>query len=237
MAQSEKSMSQQIESILDEIVNTESDQTYIFSLDDQTIQIKEEEYKVVTNYREGFDFDAFKQRYQDYFAKFEFIVGDWGYDQLRLKGFYQLNKKKAPMDQTINNLDDYLKEYCNFGCRYFVLAKTSAVQEYQTLLKKYEAIDSNTQFKYSRSNNVQVKSSSTKSRRKPRKTQKTSNKSNSTKDDYQVKTKDQKENFTIQNQKKDNRNRQNNQTKKKTVKANNNYTIKKNVNGNNRGQS
>lgn len=143
-----ETISDQIGSILSSIMtDTDDAEKHIHKIDDTTIQIKEQVYRVVTNYREGFDFFAFEQRYQEYFEKFEFIVGDWGFEQLRLRGFYQLNKRKVPREQIIDQLDDYLKEYCNFGCKYFVLAKEEALLKYNQLilatqpLKKVKPLD------------------------------------------------------------------------------------------------
>ena len=51
-------------------------------------------------------------------------MGDWGYNQLRLKGFFDDKNQKASFDTKISTLQDYLYEYCNFGCAYFVLRKS-----------------------------------------------------------------------------------------------------------------
>lgn len=124
MTQRDNTISQQIEDILLDIASTnEVEDKQIRALDDTHVQIKDRLYQVVVNYREGFQLEALEQRYQEYFDKFDYIVGDWGFEQLRLRGFYQSNARKVPKDQTIDFLDDYLKEYCNFGCQYFVLAK------------------------------------------------------------------------------------------------------------------
>ena len=124
MTQRDNTISQQIEDILLDIASTnEAEDKQIRALDGTHVQIKDRLYQVVVNYREGFQLEALEQRYQEYFDKFDYIVGDWGFEQLRLRGFYQSNARKVPKDQTIDFLDDYLKEYCNFGCQYFVLAK------------------------------------------------------------------------------------------------------------------
>ena len=60
-------------------------------------------------------------RFSQILTKYDYIVGDWGYDQLRLRGFYKTENKKAYRSQCIDTLEDYLYEYCNFGCSYFVL--------------------------------------------------------------------------------------------------------------------
>lgn len=124
-------MTNQLESILDDIIQGETiDDKQIFAIDAETLQIKTQEYHVVVDYRDGFQLEGFKHRYQEYFEKFDFIVGDWASDMLRLRGFYQIGKRKVPRDQQIDFLDDYLKEYCNFGAPYFVIAKVEALEKY-----------------------------------------------------------------------------------------------------------
>ncbi|ENH95927.1 hypothetical protein J416_13424 [Gracilibacillus halophilus YIM-C55.5] len=78
-------------------------------------------YQIVDEYRNGFDEESFKEKYTDILSKYDFIVGDWGYDQLRLKGFYDDQNPKATFDTKISTLEDYLYEYCNFGCAYFIV--------------------------------------------------------------------------------------------------------------------
>ena len=53
-------------------------------------------------------------------TKFDYIVGDWSNEQLRLRGFYKEERDVATMDK-LSRLDDYLLEYCSYGCAYFVL--------------------------------------------------------------------------------------------------------------------
>ena len=83
-------------------------------------------YQVVSTYKQPLDVNALAIRYMDILDKYDYIVGDWGYDQLRLKGFYEVDSRHASKDQTINTLMDYLNEYCNFGCAYFVLQRLDA---------------------------------------------------------------------------------------------------------------
>ena len=78
------------------------------------------QFELVENYRDAFDLTAFNQRFSEILTKFDFIVGDWGNDQLRLRGFYQ-DEKAKDSDVKISRLEDYLLEYCNYGCAYFVL--------------------------------------------------------------------------------------------------------------------
>ncbi|MBZ5750300.1 YutD family protein [Metabacillus rhizolycopersici] len=80
-------------------------------------------FEIVKDEKNGFNEDAFKGRYSDILNKYDFIVGDWGYNQLRLRGFFDDQNQKASYDTKISTLDEYIYEYCNFGCAYFVLKK------------------------------------------------------------------------------------------------------------------
>lgn len=78
------------------------------------------ELDLLADYKEAFDQTIFGQRFSPLMLKFDYIVGDWGNEQLRLKGFYK-DDKPVKSDLKISQLDDYLTEFCNFGCAYFVL--------------------------------------------------------------------------------------------------------------------
>ncbi|MBB6281833.1 uncharacterized protein YutD [Geobacillus subterraneus] len=80
-------------------------------------------YELVENVRNAFNEEAFRARYADILGKYDYIVGDWGYNQLRLRGFFDDHNQKATYDTKISTLSEYLYEYCNFGCAYFVLRK------------------------------------------------------------------------------------------------------------------
>lgn len=88
------------------------------------INIEGFEYELIEDYKDAFQEEVFKERYSDILARYDYIVGDWGYSQLRLKGFFDDKNQKATFDTKISTLQDYLYEYCNFGCAYFVLRKT-----------------------------------------------------------------------------------------------------------------
>ena len=80
-------------------------------------------YELITNVREGYDYDAVLPKVTDYFKVYDYIVGDWAYGKLRLKGFYDKNNKFCKDLNNIENLDSYLKNNCAFNCKYFVLKK------------------------------------------------------------------------------------------------------------------
>ncbi|HDX9580290.1 YutD family protein [Bacillus cytotoxicus] len=88
-----------------------------------TVYVNNIQYEVIEANRNGFNEEAFKARYAEILNKYDYIVGDWGYDQLRLRGFFDDSNQRSTYDTKISTLSEYLYEYCNFGCSYFVLRK------------------------------------------------------------------------------------------------------------------
>lgn len=80
-------------------------------------------YELVQDHKNGWNPEAFRDRYSEVLDRYDYIIGDWGYNQLRLKGFYREGHPKANKDTSISVLSDYINEYCNFGCAYFVLQR------------------------------------------------------------------------------------------------------------------
>lgn len=87
------------------------------------VKINEKEYQIVKNIKEGFDLEEVKRKLTDYFEEYDYIVGDWAYNKLRLKGFYDESNKKVKEINNISFLESYLAKNCAFGCRYFLLKR------------------------------------------------------------------------------------------------------------------
>ena len=66
-----------------------------------------------------FDLEEVKSYMTEYFDKFDYVFGDYAYEKLRLKGF----KDKGNKVNDIKYLDDYIKNYCAYGAKYFLLKK------------------------------------------------------------------------------------------------------------------
>lgn len=90
---------------------------------EERVTIQGNIYEVIENIKEGWNKEAFQTRYSDILSKYDYIVGDWGYEQLRLRGFFDDQNSKATFDTKISTLTEYIYEYCNFGCSYFVVKK------------------------------------------------------------------------------------------------------------------
>lgn len=93
------------------------------------IQIGGKTYEIIKEHRDGWNAEIFRERYSEVLDRYDYILGDWGYNQLRLKGFYRDGHPKAGKDTSLSSLTEYINEYCNFGCAYFVLQKTKEVAE------------------------------------------------------------------------------------------------------------
>ena len=89
----------------------------------KNIEIENNKYEIIKDYKNGFDKEEFISKCTDYFYDFDYVVGDWAYDKLRLKGFYEDDNKNAKAFNKIGNLDKYLKENCAYDCKYFVAKK------------------------------------------------------------------------------------------------------------------
>lgn len=86
-------------------------------------------YELMLDHKDGWNPEAFRGRYSEVLERYDYIIGDWGYSQLRLKGFYRDNHPKVTRDTAISGMVDYINEYCNFGCAYFVLHKLKEVPQ------------------------------------------------------------------------------------------------------------
>ena len=85
--------------------------------------IGDKEYELIENYKEGFDYEEVKKCITEFYENYDYIVGDWAYGKLRLKGFCNKDNKIFNKINDYNNKDNYIKNYCAYDCRYFVLKK------------------------------------------------------------------------------------------------------------------
>ena len=79
------------------------------------------QFTVLENHKDALDATRFGQRFSEIMLKYDYIIGDWSNDQLRLKGFYEDERPNTRKTDCISRLSEYLREYCAFGCAYFIL--------------------------------------------------------------------------------------------------------------------
>lgn len=87
------------------------------------IQVNQHYFHLIENYNDAFDQEMFEGRYSEILDRYPYVVGDIGFEQLRLKGFFEDKKKGADISRRFSAIQDYLLEYCNFGCPFFVLKR------------------------------------------------------------------------------------------------------------------
>ena len=87
------------------------------------IVINEKEYEVVENDKDCINEEELAEKLTDYFDDFDYIFGDYAYDKLRLKGYYDSKNKKANKINDIKTNKEYKEKYCSYGARNFLLKK------------------------------------------------------------------------------------------------------------------
>lgn len=78
--------------------------------------IEKDEFKV-------FDYNTVKELFTDYFDVFDYVFGDIAYNKLRLKGFCKKTNKRYNKTNNIDDLDNYINNYCAYNSKWFLLKK------------------------------------------------------------------------------------------------------------------
>ena len=83
------------------------------------------EYELIEDNGDSFDESEIKEKYTDYFYDFDYILGDYAYNKLRLKGFCDKDNKRFNKINDYAIKDEYLKKLCAYKCKYFVLKRVN----------------------------------------------------------------------------------------------------------------
>jgi len=89
----------------------------------KNISINDINYELVEEYKDGFDLNETKEKMTDFFKDYDYILGDWAYDKLRLKGFCEKKNPKFNSVYDQKGIKNYIKENCAYECKYFLLKK------------------------------------------------------------------------------------------------------------------
>lgn len=87
------------------------------------ITVNEIEYELIENYKNSFNQEEFLNLVTDYFDEYDYILGDYSYDKLRLKGFCNKNNKNLRDINDYEHIKEHIKDYCSYGCGYYILEK------------------------------------------------------------------------------------------------------------------
>ena len=92
-------------------------------MDMKKVKINEVEYDIIKDVNDAIDKEVLAEKITDYFDDYDYIVGDWAYGKLRLKGFYDSQNKNCKKLNDISNLEAYIENNCAYGCRWFQIKK------------------------------------------------------------------------------------------------------------------
>ena len=80
-------------------------------------------YELVKDEAGCFSKEDVIEKITDYFDDYDYIFGDYSYEKVRLKGYYYSKNKKAKKINDIKYLEEYIKNYCSYGAKVFLLKK------------------------------------------------------------------------------------------------------------------
>lgn len=86
------------------------------------IMINNHEYELIKEEQDCFN-DDLLEKITDYFEPYDYIFGDFSYEKVRFKGYFDSKNKKATKINDIKYLDEYIKNYCSYGAKNFLLKK------------------------------------------------------------------------------------------------------------------
>lgn len=89
------------------------------------INVNGVKYTVMRNVRDALNVNELEEKLTEYFDDFDYILGDYAYGKLRLKGFNNKDNKNFRTYNDIDKLDNYIVNNCAYGCRHFVISKVS----------------------------------------------------------------------------------------------------------------
>lgn len=84
--------------------------------------LNEKKYIIVKD-NDGFKKEEVEGKLTEYYDEYDYVVGDWAYGKLRLKGFYDEKNKKVKNFNNIKFVDDYINNNCAYKCKYFIIKR------------------------------------------------------------------------------------------------------------------
>jgi len=85
-----------------------------------------ENYTVLKEFKTVFNAEQFNEKIVHVLLKYDFIVGDYADEHLRLKGFYYNRRRDVEASLKESAIEKYITESCNYMCPHYILEKTTA---------------------------------------------------------------------------------------------------------------
>ncbi len=80
-------------------------------------------YEIYKDKDKCFNLEETESLLTEYFLPYDYILGDYSYGRLRLKGYYDEKNKKVTKINNFKDIDNYIENYCAYNCNYFILKK------------------------------------------------------------------------------------------------------------------
>lgn len=90
---------------------------------DKEYVFNDKSYIIFKGDKDLFDYEIMKELVTSYFDNYDYILVDQAYNKLRLKGFCEKKNKQYNKYNAIDILDDYIKNYCAYNCKWLLLKK------------------------------------------------------------------------------------------------------------------
>jgi len=87
-----------------------------------------ENYTVLKEFKTVFNAEQFNEKIVHVLLKYDFIVGDYADEHLRLKGFYHNKRRDVEDSLKEASIETYITESCNYMCPHYVLEKTTSTR-------------------------------------------------------------------------------------------------------------
>lgn len=89
----------------------------------EIVVIDDKKYEVMENVKDALNIEDLKGKITEYYDGFDYILGDYAYGKVRLKGFNDKDNKYFKAINDISKVKEYIENCCAYGCKYFILKK------------------------------------------------------------------------------------------------------------------
>ena len=89
----------------------------------EIVVIDDKKYEVMENVQDALNIEDLEGKITEYYDGFDYILGDYAYGKVRLKGFNDKDNKYFKAINDISKVKEYIENCCAYGCKYFILKK------------------------------------------------------------------------------------------------------------------
>ncbi|MEG0825905.1 MAG: YutD-like domain-containing protein, partial [Bacilli bacterium] len=81
------------------------------------------QFEIIENYKDAYTKEEVGDKCTDYFDTYDYILGDYSYGTLRLKGFCDKQNKLFKPINDVTLYKEYVKNNCSYDCKYFLIKR------------------------------------------------------------------------------------------------------------------